>query len=74
MIQDTIELKENNWVPRNSRPKQESCNIRTPSNAEKPVNKQLKPVHYIPPALTTLSMVKSFFFSFNNSSTTTLHH
>ncbi|XP_025424263.1 eukaryotic translation initiation factor 4 gamma 3-like [Sipha flava] len=35
MIQDTIELKDNDWVPRNIRPKQEVCNPKISSKPEK---------------------------------------
>ncbi|XP_025423167.1 uncharacterized protein LOC112692650 [Sipha flava] len=35
MIQDIIELKNNDWVPINARPKQEYCNTKALSNTEK---------------------------------------
>jgi hypothetical protein len=48
MIQDIIELKNNDWVPINARPKQEYCNTKALSNTEK----------LVPPEWNVVSRVK----------------
>jgi hypothetical protein len=43
MIQDIIELKENDWVPRNARPKEQLSCIKSVQNTGIPVNRQYTP-------------------------------
>lgn len=69
MIQDTIELKENNWVPRNARPKGQFNSTKTIQNTGKPVNKQ-----YIPLATPVMLTVKSHFFLHSNNYSLILRH
>jgi hypothetical protein len=57
MIQDTIELKDNDWVPRNIRPKQEVCNPKISSKPEK----------LSAPALNVLSTVIYIYFFINST-------
>jgi hypothetical protein len=57
MIQDIIELKENNWVPRSARPKEQLNSAKTVQNTGKLVNKQ-----FIPLTTPVMLTVKSHFF------------
>jgi hypothetical protein len=59
MIMDTIELKDNNWIPRGSRTEPESCNTNAKSNAGRPEIKQSTHVQNISAVLPT---VRSFIF------------
>jgi hypothetical protein len=62
MIQDIIELKENNWVPRNARPKEQFNSTKTVQNTGKLANSQ-----FIPLTTPAMLMVKSHFFSYSYS-------
>jgi hypothetical protein len=54
MIQGIIELKENDWVPRNARPKEKLSCIKSIQTTGRPANGQ-----YIPTTTPVRMMVKS---------------
>jgi hypothetical protein len=62
MIQDIIELKENDWVPRNARPKEQLSCTKSIQNTGRPVDR-----HYVPTTTPVMMMVKSKSFTHCNS-------
>jgi hypothetical protein len=73
MLQDIIELKENNWVPRNARSKGQFCNTNTLQSMEEPMTRKCKPDQYKSLAPIVISTVKIHLF-FHSIITIHLHY
>jgi hypothetical protein len=63
MILNIIELKDNNWVPRNARTKPAICTNKVLTNVKKP---EYKPSTYVQYKPAEFPMVKKLYFSFEN--------